>query len=99
MTVKTPTGVIKNNPYQVGQQMVSFTDLNTIDSPINSIRLVSCLNDSFLMEVPMGSWSTNRNITSFNVGLYAGAYRLLVNTERGYFSFNDTVNVDFPSNT
>ena len=99
LTSYTPTGTINNNPYSVGTQTVSFTDLETVSSTITSIKLVSILDSTFSIDVAANSWSTASTTTTFSVGLYTGAYNLLVNTNKGYFSFNSTVNVNFPNNT
>ena len=47
----------------------------------------------------MPSWSTAGAVTTFSVGLYTGAYNLLVNTNKGYMSFGSNLNVGFPNNT
>ena len=68
---------------------------NDTYSTISSISFISAINSSDITAVD--SW-TNQTGLSFSVDLYAGTYRLKVNSTKGYFKFNSLVNVSVPEN-
>ena len=66
-------------------------------STISSLSFISVINSSDATSID--NW-TNHSLTelSFSVDLYAGTYRLNINSTKGYFKSYSLVNVSAPEN-
>lgn len=87
----------------MGTVNITFTTTNNYTSSIVSIKLVSTLDSSHVVNVNNGTWNTTGTgvsaNTTFSVRLNAGPYKLLVlSTPYGYIEMNQTVNVTLPTN-
>lgn len=105
-TSYTPTADITtaSSPLQVGTNTIQISATNAVQASITNITLVSTMDETHILVVPNGTWTTNGTgasaITQFTVLLNAGAYKVMVETSPyGYIKLsNPIVNVVFPTN-
>lgn len=99
----TPTASITTAmPLAVGANTISFSATNSLAVTISSIKLVSTIDKTKVIQVSAGHWTTNGTgasaVTTFDATLYTGSYNVLANTQNGFISISQVVNVAFPTN-
>ena len=86
-----------------GANTIVFSATNSVSATIDSIKLVSTIDSTQVITIPLNTWSVSGSgssaVTTFSASLNTGSYKIKANTENGYIDITETINVQAGSVT